>query len=335
MSVTQWILLIVAVAVVIGIYLYSRRDRRAMHRHRGERSKHDHALLLPPVDQQLEIFGDGDFDEFGVGKARPAGTRPGTRRDPPPAAPPDVPAEVLSGERMEDEAAPPPRPAAPKPAPSRRESHRRRIEPSMGFLAEPALSSPRAADAGDAADAARGTEATLGLGANESGHEDETGPSRQPPATSTAADGSGSRDGAAAEQRIISLLLARRGGDKVQGEMLHAALRKEKLEYGEHGIYHRNPGAQSSFSVASLVKPGYLDPEAAEGFSTPGLMFFMVLPGPAEPMTAIRDMLATAGRLADVLDAQVYDASRAPLDIDAKRELRREVEAWVARHGDS
>jgi len=86
------------------------------------------------------------------------------------------------------------------------------------------------------------------------------------------------------------------------------------------------------FSVASLLKPGHLDPALADDFSTPGLTLFMVLPGPQKPAEAIRDMLTTAERLARALNAEVYDAKRKPLSPGAARNLQLEVEAWAAQN---
>lgn len=132
------------------------------------------------------------------------------------------------------------------------------------------------------------------------------------------------------ERKIISLLLAERSGAQIEGERLHAALGEVKLAYGERQIYHRLYNGQTVFSVANLVKPGVLDPEQAAGFQTPGLMLFMVLPGPQQPAAAIHDMLITAGRLAQRLNGQVYDAQREMLTPDKGRALQLEVEAWAA-----
>lgn len=70
MSTLQWALLIVAVAVVVLVYFYSRREKPA---------KPQAKRWVPPVvtaprnpgGDQMEIFGStGEFDEFGVGKPR-------------------------------------------------------------------------------------------------------------------------------------------------------------------------------------------------------------------------------------------------------------------------
>src|SRR5215469_8398886 len=70
MTPLQWALLIFGVVAVIAVYLYSRRDRRAMSDwNPGEPGE---PLLPPARDRQLDIFNgeNQQFDEFGVGKPR-------------------------------------------------------------------------------------------------------------------------------------------------------------------------------------------------------------------------------------------------------------------------
>lgn len=130
-------------------------------------------------------------------------------------------------------------------------------------------------------------------------------------------------------EKIVSLLIAEREGTHILGGQIHEALRAQGLEFGARQIYHRLLDDEPVFSVASLLKPGVLDPAAADSFSTPGLTVFMVLPGPEQPAAAIRDMLATADRLARALNAQVYDSKRKPLSQGAARNLQLEVETWA------
>jgi cell division protein ZipA len=130
-------------------------------------------------------------------------------------------------------------------------------------------------------------------------------------------------------EKIVSLLIAEREGTAILGPKIHDALEAQGLEYGARQIYHRLLNGEPVFSVASLLKPGHLDPGAAEEFSTPGLTLFMVLPGPQKPTDAIKDMLDTADRLAKALNAEVYDAKRKPLSPGAARNLQLEVETWA------
>ncbi|MGQ0587684.1 MAG: cell division protein ZipA C-terminal FtsZ-binding domain-containing protein [Gammaproteobacteria bacterium] len=132
---------------------------------------------------------------------------------------------------------------------------------------------------------------------------------------------------------VIGLYIAEHEGTNILGPRIHAALQSRGLRFGAKRIYHRFDGEHAIFSVASLVKPGELDPDAAEGFATPGLSVFMQLPGPLRPVAAFQDMLDTARGLAQVLKAELYDSEqRAPLTPERERALHEQVEAWARRH---
>ena len=132
---------------------------------------------------------------------------------------------------------------------------------------------------------------------------------------------------------VIGLYIAEHEGTNILGPKIHAALRDRGLRFGARKIYHRFDGEHAIFSVASLVKPGELDPDAAEGFATPGLSVFMQLPGPLNPVAAFQDMLDTARGLARALNAELYDTEqRAPLTPERERALHEQVEEWARRY---
>ena len=130
-------------------------------------------------------------------------------------------------------------------------------------------------------------------------------------------------------QKIVALLIAEREGTHILGPNIHAALKQHGLEFGAKQIYHRMADGETVYSVASLLKPGFIDPAEAASFSTPGLSIFMVLPGPLPAMSAFKEMLATAESLATALNAGVYDMRRQPLMPESKLRLEREVEQWA------
>jgi len=135
------------------------------------------------------------------------------------------------------------------------------------------------------------------------------------------------------EEKIVTLLIAEREGTAIFGPKIHAALKAQGLQFGDHRIYHRQQSGKAVFSVASLVKPGVLDPAEQEGFCTPGLTVFMLLPGPATPQVALQDMIATSQALAGALNAEVFDAGRQPFTTETARTLRADVESWAQRSG--
>jgi cell division protein ZipA len=133
--------------------------------------------------------------------------------------------------------------------------------------------------------------------------------------------------------KVIGLYIAEHEGTNILGPKIHAALQARGLSYGAKKIYHRLEGEHAIFSVASLVKPGTLDPADAEGFATPGLSVFLQLPGPVRPVAAFQDMLDTARGLARALHAELYDTEqRAPLSPERERELHEQVEDWARRY---
>lgn len=250
MSPLQWALLILAAVAVIAIYLFSRRDRRALDpRYRNDPAPEADEPLLPPRSRQLDIFGTEppprsggpagggtpQFDEFGVSRPR-------------------------------------------------------RVDPQFDTL-----------------------------------------PTMPPPATPPAAlrKAPSVKTSAAAGQKIVSLLIAARSGGLIHGDGLHAALAAQGLQYGAKQIYHRLHGEEIVFSVASLLKPGFLDPAAAENFATPGLTVFMVLPGPMKAVDAVREMIDCALHLAESLEADVFDSHRQSFTAASARTLQHEVENWA------
>ncbi|MDP9142730.1 MAG: cell division protein ZipA C-terminal FtsZ-binding domain-containing protein [Pseudomonadota bacterium] len=136
----------------------------------------------------------------------------------------------------------------------------------------------------------------------------------------------------AVEDKLVVLLIAEREGTAIFGPKIHAALRDHGLVYGDKKIYHAMQGKRPVYSVASLVKPGTLDPAEQRGFSTPGLSLFMLLPGPEAPSKAVANMLATARSLALQLNADVYDSNRAPLTPATEQALTADIAAWAQKH---
>jgi cell division protein ZipA len=133
--------------------------------------------------------------------------------------------------------------------------------------------------------------------------------------------------------KVIGFYIAEHEGTNILGPKIHAALQARGLSYGAKRIYHRLEGEHAIFSVASLVKPGTLDPAEAEGFATPGLSVFLQLPGPVRPVAAFQDMLDTARGLARALHAELYDTEqRALLSPERERELHEQVEDWARRY---
>ena len=133
--------------------------------------------------------------------------------------------------------------------------------------------------------------------------------------------------------KLIAFYIAEHEGTNILGPKIHAALQARSLTFGVKKIYHRLDGDRPVFSVASLVKPGTLDPAEAAEFSTPGLSVFLQLPVATPAVAAFEDMLDTAKALARALNAELFDTEqRSLLTAERERELHTQVQDWARQH---
>jgi cell division protein ZipA len=106
--------------------------------------------------------------------------------------------------------------------------------------------------------------------------------------------------------KIVTLYIAARAGQAIAGPDLVVAAEKAGLVFGHRNIFHRmvdgHPDKGPIFSVANLIKPGYFDLRTIQQLTTPGISFFMTLPGPLNALDAWDTLLPTAQRMAELLD---------------------------------
>lgn len=137
-------------------------------------------------------------------------------------------------------------------------------------------------------------------------------------------------------ERIVSLFVVAREGFTFRGPDLVVAMEKAGLEFGSMNIFHRlldgKPEQGAVFSVANMIKPGSFDMAAMSSLETPGLSFFMTLPGPLPALDAWDTMLPTAQRLAKLLEGLVLDEERNALGRQRIAVLRDELRAWDRKH---
>ncbi|MCB1588409.1 MAG: cell division protein ZipA [Xanthomonadales bacterium] len=138
--------------------------------------------------------------------------------------------------------------------------------------------------------------------------------------------------------RILTLYLVAREGEKIRGPELVVAAEKAGLVFGDRCIYHRlidgRPEASPLFSVANLNEPGHFELSAMERLETPGLCFFMTLPGPMAALDALDSMLPAAQRMAELLDAQLLDEEQNALGRQRILSLRDEMRQYDRQHRD-
>jgi cell division protein ZipA len=155
------------------------------------------------------------------------------------------------------------------------------------------------------------------------------------PATAEAARDEGPRPGARPStdfDRIVTLFVLARDGRVLRGTDLVVVAEKVGLVYGDLGIYHRLIDGREKdgpvFSMANIAKPGSFDLGDLGALETPGLTFFMTLPGPLPALDAWNSMLPVAQRVADLLDADLLDESRNPLVEQTIAYIRNEMRTY-------
>lgn len=144
-----------------------------------------------------------------------------------------------------------------------------------------------------------------------------------------AGDKAGADVPAGLEEKIVVINVLAPTGERFLGPAVQDALQSAGLTFGEHGIFHRyiegSRGRVAEFSVANILNPGWFDLERMEDFETPGLAFFLRLPGPFDAVTAFEEMLEAARHVAGELDGQLVDARRCDLTHQAVEHLREEM----------
>ena len=132
--------------------------------------------------------------------------------------------------------------------------------------------------------------------------------------------------------RIVTLFVSARSGMVFGGPNLIVAAEKAGLTFGDMGIFHRllpgKPHAGPVFSMANMIKPGNFDMRRVDELQTPGVTFFMTLPGPLPALDAWDAMLPTAQRLAELLDGNVLDDERNALSRQGVAHIRDELRAY-------
>jgi cell division protein ZipA len=300
-------LIIFGVVIFLLVIIFSRRDKSGVKTDpRGSR-----VIAQPRVEEPSTYGIGGDFDEFGV-------SRPRKRGDAPPARMPQ-----LNIEPGPVRAAPPPERKLP--------SYMNQPAPAMDGASAARGRTPEPPPAMDGASAARGRTP------EPPPVQRRVAPTVTPPPP--AMDGGSAARGRTpepppapqrkTEEKIVTLIIARSNGVAMPGPRIHHALEVSGLQFGPMQIYHRKHDGKRVFSTASLLKPGFLIPDEADGFSTMALSMFMVLPGPMQGGAALDDMLATARKLAGYLEAEVYDDRRQVLSRETEQRLRGEVQAWA------
>lgn len=146
----------------------------------------------------------------------------------------------------------------------------------------------------------------------------------------------GQRPVEAPVDRIVSIFIVARPGEVFRGSDIAVAAEKTGLQFGAMNIFHRlvdgRPAAGPIFSMANMVKPGYFDMPRIGELATPGITFFITLPGPFSALDAWDTLLPAAQRIAELLDGELLDEDRNALGRQRVAGVREELRAWDRQH---
>ncbi|MFT6956614.1 MAG: cell division protein ZipA [Halieaceae bacterium] len=131
------------------------------------------------------------------------------------------------------------------------------------------------------------------------------------------------------DPEVFMLNVVARSPDGFSGDdILHILLACD-LRFGDMSFFHRHEFEAGrgaiQFSVANMMQPGVFDIDDMAKFNTPGLVFFLTLPGPEDMMKAFDYMLETAQAVARNLDGDVLDESHSVVTKQTLEHCRQQI----------
>lgn len=131
---------------------------------------------------------------------------------------------------------------------------------------------------------------------------------------------------------VLVINVLRRDGQLMPGSDLLEVVSEHGLRYGDMNIFHRHgAGQRVDFSMANAVKPGTFDLGAIDELRTPGVTFFMRLPGPDQPMEAFDDLANVARDMARRLDAELKDERHSVMTAQTLEHCRQRIREFRRR----
>lgn len=131
------------------------------------------------------------------------------------------------------------------------------------------------------------------------------------------------------DPEVFMINVVARSPQGFRGEdILHILLACD-LRFGDMNFFHRHEFEAGrgaiQFSVANMMQPGVFDLDNMSEFSTPGLVFFVTLPGPEDMMKAFDYMIETAQAVARNLGGDVLDESRSVMTRQTLEHCRQQI----------
>lgn len=296
----RWFLLILGIVVIAAIYGYGRLQewRQEGPPWRRRRESREPFADEPLSDDDIEGALSELDDLISERRTAVRGNAPGSSRTEP-REPPRATSERHPEPHLEPDAAPEPE-LEPEP------------ERAPAVSAEPAVGEEGTAE-GPAWPSWRERLHRL----------------RPAPDERTAPEAGGAAGPGAGEEKIVVINVAAPEGGRFHGPALVVALKDTGMRHGEHQIFHRvletRDGTVSLYSAANILKPGWFDLDDIDTFETPGIAFFLRLPGPFDGLAAFEQMLGTAREIADRLGGHLLDSRRCDLTQQAVEHIREDL----------
>lgn len=293
MSIVQWLLLILVIAVVGGAYLYMRR---------GSGSDPWHGMEdVGEPDETVERAESLGGDSYIVGVRTISRETPADRK----ATAETQRAADAERQTREDE-----------PLPSPLRAFRRKSVAAPG--PEPSDSTAdTAADEAPDVDTGAAASASDQQSNIQSDIQSDSDSDVEIPRRATERVDMRAPSAPSDLRQIFILYVSARDGRMLDGPAIHEALVAADLKFGLNDMFHRvteiHGITESVFAVANMLKPGTLDPIDQNHLRTTGLAMFLAVPGALEGRPAMHDMMVTANGLATALGGQVLDDKRALL----------------------
>lgn len=136
--------------------------------------------------------------------------------------------------------------------------------------------------------------------------------------------------------KIVSLIIKARFNGVLHGSDICVAADKAGLRYGKKKIFERLHERDDRelviFSMANAIEPGIFDLDEIYQVQTPALVLFMTLPGVMSALDTWDAMLASAQRLAELLDAELLDQDQSTLGRQTIAHIRDEMRQYDREH---
>ncbi len=324
------ILLGIGLVVLVLIYLWGMRkqirerieERRRRAQARVPENEPQLASEDPAQDSEVDVWSEPEIRVI-----RPAtAARQSTDAEPDPSGSTDAEPSAARPSASKSDAS---RPSVSRPSASKSDASRpapfKPVQPGSA----PSGSAPSEPAPTDAPDAAEPTP----------GQPDAPAASAKPDAGRNApvARSSESRTQRrrAANDMTVLMTVMPPSGQQIRGGAIRVACEASDLVLGEGGVWECRSEATEDqamiFGIAHLREPGTFSADTLNTLETPGLLLFMQLPGPLDPVPAVDLMISVAGRLARRLGATVCDRKHNRMSTQAMIRLRADAAEFERR----